>query len=104
MTGSIFDDIAKADDTNVDGKAPPSSKVVDWLHGKASTDKPEDVHHSIGFSPTQVSQGNHNHDGKNSVALFDDADIPADLSATPTNAQIAVVVNQILALLRARSS
>ena len=100
MADNFADQMAGADDTMTDGKAPPSGKVIDWLHGKASTQRPEDIHHPLGFGETDAAPGNHTHDGKNSKFLFT-PDVPLnDLPAAPTSAQIQASVNAINAMLR----
>lgn len=97
---NIFDDLNSADETAVDGKAPPSQKVVDWFHAKASIGRPEDIHHPIGYGETDAAPGNHTHDGKNSKFLFPTSVVLTDLGPAPTSLQIQAAVNNINAALR----
>jgi hypothetical protein len=98
---NILDDLATIDDSSIDGKAPPSTKFLDFLHLKVSVTRPEDIHHSLGTSASESSPGNHTHDGKNSKFLFDAAVTTlTDLPATPTSSQIQTAVNNINAALR----
>lgn len=93
------DDFGLTDDA-INGKTPPSQKVIDWLHGRVSTQKATDIHHRLGTADTDASPGNHTHDGKNSYPLFSENDILTDISNTATGTQIATAVNKINALLR----
>ena len=97
---SIFDDLNSAEDTATDGLNPPSQKVVDWLHGKASLNRPEDIHHIVGFGDADSASGSHTHNGKNSKFLFDPSVVLNDLPAAPTSAQIQSAVNALNALMR----
>jgi hypothetical protein len=95
------DDVFGMSDSAVDGKTPPSEKVVGWFHGRVSTSKPSDVHHRLGFGPGEASPGPHRHDGKDSLPLFDATEIVlTDISNTATGTQIATAVNAINAALR----
>lgn len=95
------EDIFGLSDSAVDGKTPPSQKVIDWLHGRVSTRKKTDLHHPIGFGETDAASGDHTHDGKNSKTLFNpDLLILTDISNTATGTQIATAVNAINAALR----
>jgi hypothetical protein len=96
---SVFESLADDDGSSVDGKAPPPAKVLDWVHGNASTDA-NSIHHRLGTQENDASPGNHRHRGTDSYALFDDGDILTDISNTATGAQIASAVNAINALLR----
>lgn len=86
-------------DDDLDGIQPPSQKIVDIFHGRASTTEPLDIHHRIGFGPGDVADGQHTHDGTNSPALWDAATIPSSLAGSPTNAQLATAVNSLISLL-----
>lgn len=97
---SIFDDLNTAADTATDGKEPPSQKIVDWIHGKTSINRPEDIHHIVGFGDADASSGSHTHNGKNSKYLFDSSVVLTDLTGAPTSAQIQTSVNAINAALR----
>ena len=97
---SIFSYHSTAGDTATDGVSPPSQKVVDWLHLKASANRPEDLHHMIGFGPADAASGDHTHNGKNSKFLFDSTTVLTDLPASPTSAQIQAAVNALNALFR----
>ena len=100
-TDDIFKQLAAGDSTKVDGQAPPSEAVADWLHGRASTTRPEDIHHRIGFGSTEASPGNHQHNGKDSKMILDGANVTlSDITAAATGAQIATAVNAINAVFR----
>jgi len=36
---------------------PPLQKIVDWFHGRASTNRREDIHHTLGYGPGQAAPG-----------------------------------------------
>lgn len=99
---NLFDSLSSDDGSSVDGKTPPPPKVVDWFHGKASTEEPSDIHHRIGTGASDAAPGNHGHRGRDSFPLFDAAEIATltDLSGTPSSAQIVASVNAINELLR----
>ena len=100
-TDDIFKQLASGDSTKVDGQAPPSEAVSDWLHGRASTTRPEDLHHRIGFGTTEASSGSHQHDGKSSKFILDGANVTlTDITAAATGSQIAAAVNAINAVFR----
>ena len=101
-TDDIFKQLASGDSTKVDGQSPPSEAVSDWLHGRASTTRPEDLHHTIGFGPSQSSPGSHQHNGKDSKQILDGANVTlSDITAAATGTQIAAAVNAINAVFRA---
>lgn len=97
---SIFEDLSTATDTVTDGLTPPSQKQLDWLHGRASINRPEDLHHMIGFGAADAAAGDHTHNGKNSKFLFDSNTVLTDLGPAPTSAQIQAAVNALNALFR----
>jgi hypothetical protein len=99
-----FKDFSNVDDSEFENESPPPSKFIDWLHGQASTKEPTDLHHPLGTTPESASPGNHNHDGKNSFALWDVDDVPVDITSTATGTQLETAINGILALLREKSS
>lgn len=95
------DDIGGLTDESINGKTPPSQKVVDFLHGQASTKKPTDLHHRLGFTSEDAAPGDHTHDGKNSKGLFTpEVTTLTDISNTATGTQIAAAVNALNAALR----
>lgn len=81
---------------------PPNEKIVDWFHGKASITRPEDVHHMLGFGPSDAAYGNHVHDGKASLTLIQPPGsiILVDLTATPATSDIVAAVNGLNAMAR----
>ena len=97
---NVIGDFAAADDTATDGVTPPSQKTLDWLHGKASINRPEDIHHQLGYGDSDAASGSHTHDGKNSKFLFSSNVTLNDLPASPTSAQIQSAVNALNALMR----
>lgn len=99
MAESVFRDLASTDDASIEGLAPPSSKVVDFLHGNASTTEPTDIHHRIGYGPTDAARGDHSHDGVDSPGLFTGTTF-TDITAVATGAQIAAAVNALNAAMR----
>jgi len=99
----FLDEITNLSSADVEGKTPPPTRIIDWLHGRVSTSKPTDIHHALGKGPSHASPGNHSHNGKDSLPLWAAAEIPADLGASPTTGQIRDTVNQILAAMRKRA-
>lgn len=100
----ILDDLAGLSDTSMDGRPPPTQKFLDWLHGKASTKRREDVHHALGFGPLDAAAGDHTHNGKDSPGLFAPDVVLVDITPTATGAQIATAVNALNALMRAKGA
>jgi hypothetical protein len=98
------DDVFGMNDEAVNGKTPPSQKVVDWFHKRVSTSKATDFHHMIGTGPTDAASGEHDHDGKNSKRLWTEETILTDLTALSTMTQVADAVNAINAALRAKGA
>jgi hypothetical protein len=105
MAGLFGGDLSDAGDGSleIEGKAPPSEKILNWLHGRASTTRPEDVHHRIGTGVGEVSPGRHQHDGKDSLPLFDEFTL-IDVTGASTTAELASAINAINAALRARGA
>ena len=99
----FLDELSNLDESKLEGLAPPSSKLVEWFHGNASTREANDVHRRIGTGDADASPGNHTHNGRDSYALFDSDDVPADLAPSATLAQTITAVNAILALLRLKA-
>lgn len=99
----FLDEITNLSSQSLEGKAPPPTRFVDWLHSRVSTSRDTDLHHQLGITPATAAVGNHDHEGKNSITLWDAADIPADLPATPTTAEFRDATNAILARLRQKS-
>ncbi len=99
MAESVLKDLASASDATIEGLTPPSAKMVDFLHGNASTAQRNDIHHKLGFAPEDAAAGDHTHNGVNSPGLFTGLTF-ADITAGATGAQIAAAVNAINAALR----
>lgn len=99
----FLDEITNLSSADVEGKTPPPTRIIDWLHGRVSTTKPTDIHHALGKGPSNASQGDHDHNGKNSMPLWSAAEIPNDLGASPTNAQIRDTLNQLLVAIRKKA-
>lgn len=57
------------DDEQIVGKPPPSTRFLNWLHTRVSTNRPEDTHHRLGYGPTEAAPGNHTHDGRDSLPI-----------------------------------
>ena len=100
----FIDDLTNLTPASVEGKTPPSTRVVDWLHGRVSTTKDTDIHHPLGTSVGTAARGEHDHDGKNSLPLWNAETVPADLPAAPTTAQIRDTMNATLAMLRTKGA
>jgi microcystin-dependent protein len=64
------------DDEQIQGKPPPSTRFLNWLHARVSTNRPEDTHHRLGYGPTDAAPGNHTHDGRDSSPIPVAAVIP----------------------------
>lgn len=91
----LFSELEKGD---INSTQPPSVKFIEWFHRNATSDRDADLHHKIGLNPGDVARGNHNHDGRNSPALWATAEIPADPAATTAAlATWAAAVNDLLA-------
>lgn len=99
-TPQVFTDLAAVDSNAVDGLTPPPSKVVDWVHGQASTAEPNDVHHRIGFGPSDAAAGNHTHNGKDSPAIAPTAYTLTVVTGASTTAQLAAAITEIQTLLK----
>lgn len=91
----LLKQLTELDDAAIESASPPSQKLVDWLHGKASTQKSEDLHHRLGYTDQDAAQGDHTHDGRNSKALLDAGDLPALLAPGYTAAQAMDAINKI---------
>jgi hypothetical protein len=100
----FIDEITKITEADISGKAPPPTRLVDWFHTRVSTNRPEDLHHSLGNGQTQAAQGDHGHDGKNGRALWAAEDVPVDLSPVATLPQTIDAVNKLLGFVRAKSA
>lgn len=99
LAGNVFMQLTQVPDSSLDGLQPPSQKVVDVFHGKASINRPEDIHHQIGVGINEAASGAHTHNGTDSLYIVINQTL-TDLPATPTSAQIQAAVNQINAILR----
>jgi microcystin-dependent protein len=67
------------DDEQIVGKPPPSTRFLNWLHTRVSTNRPEDTHHRLGYGPTEAAPGNHTHDGRDSLPISVTATLPVGL-------------------------
>lgn len=99
----FLDSLTNITPAEVNVAPPPQTNVVDWFHKRASTNRDEDLHHPLGNDSSSASFGDHDHEGKRGNFLWELIDVPADLGASPTTAQIRDAVNSILALLRVKS-
>lgn len=98
------DDTFGLDDEAINSKTPPSMKFVDWFHKRVSTSKPSDFHHQIGTGPTEAAAGDHDHDGKNSLRLWNDETVLTDLSPGATDEQMRVAINKLNEAIRAKGA
>lgn len=97
----IFSQLSSADTSQLQGEQPPSEAVVDFLHARASTTRPEDIHHFIGTGDADSAAGSHQHNGKDSKLILQNANVVlTDITATATGSQIATAVNAINAVFR----
>ena len=103
MAENILDSLTADDGAATDGRQPPSPKVIDWIHARASTGRKNDLHHRIGFGIGDVADGRHTHNGKDSVSLWEGATL-TDLAGGATLADTITKVNQIIALLRQKGA
>lgn len=87
---------------SIEGAPPPSEAFVTWLHGQASTTKPQDLHHALGFTDTTAAVGSHRHNGKDSLRIIPDGEytLPPNLSASPATSDIVAAVNALLTMSR----
>lgn len=69
------------DDEQIVGKPPPSTRFLNWLHTRVSTNRPEDTHHRLGYGPTEAAPGNHTHDGRDSLPIAGVADLTEQVTA-----------------------
>lgn len=85
-----------------EGITPPSEQFVDWLHGRASTTKPSDLHHGLGFNENNASPGNHRHNGKDSLKIIPDGEftLSVNLTAGASNTDIVAAINKLNDLCR----
>jgi len=100
----FLDDLTNLSDNSFEGKTPPTTKFIDWLHGRVSTTRDTDIHHPLGTVSGSAARGEHSHNGKDSVALWTAEAVPADLAVAPSTAQMRDATNAILALLREKSA
>ncbi len=99
----FLDDLTNLSNSALEGKSPPTTRFVDWLHSRVSTNRDTDIHHPLGIVAGTASVGNHDHEGKNSVFLWALDEIPSDLPSSPTTAQIRDTVNAMLLSMRRKS-
>lgn len=56
----------------VDIAPKPTTEEVEDFHTNSDVDlRAESQHHTLGTSPSQAAQGDHNHDGSNSALILD---------------------------------
>lgn len=73
----------------------PPTSVVTMFHRNASVDtKPEDIHHTLGGSPSQAAAGSHTHNGSDSPLLLGSSVI------TGSKASPSTVLPSIIAALK----
>lgn len=86
----------------IEGATPPSEAFVTWLHGQASTTRPQDLHHPLGFQENNAAPGNHRHNGKDSLKIIPDGEftLPVNLTAGASNADIVAAINKLNDLCR----
>lgn len=102
-TTSLFDDLS-GDDDATDGKPAPGTKTVDWFHANVSSNQPTDIHHRVGFGPSDAAPGNHTHNGQDSPSLFDGSVVLPIVSGASTSTQLADAINKIAELLRTKGA
>ncbi len=101
-TQGIVEALTSISNESLEGAPPPSQAFVDWLHGQASTTKPDDLHHTLGFQQNQAAIGNHRHNGKDSLTIIPPSDAFAltDLGPSPATSDIVAAVNKLNAMAR----
>jgi hypothetical protein len=90
------------DEDYLSQSAPPG-KYVKWFHREADTDASElSEHHTLGNGRNQASAGNHRHDGKSGLRLFDSGEDRVTgakyVNGTPATGDLVNLQNQINAL------
>ena len=101
MASDFLTSLSNVSEAELDGAAPPSEKVVDWFHSKASSNRPEDIHHATGTGEEDAAGARHRHTGKDSLRILDPGmSTLSNLPSNATNAQIVTAVNNINAALR----
>lgn len=99
--GNLIQQLTQISSESLEGAAPPSEAFVTWLHGQASTSKPEDLHHTLGFTEFTTSPGNHRHQGKDSLMIIPSGEyVLTDLAASPPTSDIVAAVNALNKLCR----
>ena len=98
------DDVFGLNDDAINGRTPPSQKIVDWFHMGVSTAMVTDVHHAIGTGPTEAAAGDHDHDGKNSKRLWNEETVLTDLSPGATDDQMRVAINKLNEAIRSKGA
>lgn len=100
--GNILQMFAQIPSDAFEGIAPPSEQFVDWLHGRAASSKPSDLHHPLGFNENNAAYGNHRHNGKDSLKIIPDGEftLPTNLTAGATTTDIVNSINQLNNLCR----
>lgn len=99
--GSLIQALTQISSESLEGAAPPSEAFVTWLHGQASTTKPDDLHRTQGFTEFQVNPGNHRHNGKDSLKIIPDGEyVLTDLGVSPATSDIVTAVNALNKLCR----
>jgi len=93
---AFLQQLSQINQESVEGTPPPSEAFLAWLHGQASTSKPQDLHHTLGFQETNASPGNHRHNGKDSLKIIPDGEFTlVDLTGSATTADIVAAVNKL---------
>ena len=95
----FLDSIVNITPAEVVSATPPQTNVVDWFHKRASTSRDEDLHHPLGIDGNSASWGDHDHEGKRGRFLWEAQDLPAQLPASPTTAQIRDTVNALITMI-----
>lgn len=101
MANDILTSLSNISEADLEGATPPSEKVVDWFHSKASSNRPEDIHHATGTGNEDAAGARHRHTGKDSLKLLDASMATlGDLPANASLSQVITAVNNINAALR----
>jgi hypothetical protein len=101
MANDILTSLSTISESDLEGATPPSEKVVDWFHSKASSNRPEDIHHATGTGNEDAAGARHRHTGKDSLKILDPGMATlGNLPSNATTAQMVTAINNINAALR----
>jgi hypothetical protein len=100
--GNLLSLLANIPNDAYEGATPPSEQFVDWLHGRASVGRTQDIHHALGFQESQASPGNHRHNGKDSLRIIPEGEyaVAVNLTVAATTSDMVTAINKLNDLCR----